>query len=62
MEIDVARRMKYDDTTKGKEFHVDMIQTLNGDKSLEFLRWRQNNDGSGYPSGDVVELNLNISL
>lgn len=56
VEIDVPRRMKYDDTTKGKELHIDIekgLQTLNGDKSLEFLRWRKNNDGSGYPDGDV---------
>lgn len=56
VEIDVPRRMKYDDTTKGKEFHVDIkkgVQTLNGDKALEYLRWRKNNDGSGYPGGDV---------
>lgn len=56
VEIDVPRRMKYDDTTKGKEFHVDLypgVQTLDGDKAIQFLRWRKNNDGSGYPEGDV---------
>lgn len=56
VEIDVPRRMKYDDTTPGKEFHVDInkgLQTLDGDKSLEFLRWRKNNDNTGYPDGDV---------
>lgn len=56
VEIDVPRRMKYDDPTYGKEFHVDIKkgpQTLNGDKALEFLRWRKNNDGSGYRDGDV---------
>lgn len=56
VEIDVPRRMKYDDTTKGKEFHVDLqpgIQTLDGDQAIQFLRWRKNNDGSGYPEGDV---------
>lgn len=56
IEIDVPRRMKYDDPHYGKEFHIDLqkgLQTLNGDKSLEFLRWRQNNDGTGYPDGDV---------
>ncbi len=56
VEIDVPRRMKYDDTTKGKEFHVNLqagLQTLDGDQSIQFLRWRKNNDGSGYPEGDV---------
>ncbi len=54
--IDVPRRMKYDDRTKGKEFHVDLYpgpQTLDGDKAIQFLRWRKNNDGTGYPGGDV---------
>lgn len=56
VEIDVPRRMKYDDTTRGKELHINIdkgIQILDGDKSLQFLRWRKNNDGSGYPDGDV---------
>lgn len=56
VEIDVPRRMKYDDTHKGKEFHVDLhpgIQTLDGDQAIQFLRWRKNNDGSQYPEGDV---------
>lgn len=56
VEIDVPRRMKYDDTTKGKEFHVDLeegLQSLDGDQSLQFLRWRKNNDNTGYAEGDV---------
>ncbi|NLY47028.1 MAG: LCP family protein [Tissierella sp.] len=56
VDIDVPRRMKYDDTTKGKEFHVDLqpgLQTLDGDQSIQFLRWRKNNDGTQYPDADV---------
>lgn len=56
VDIDVPRRMKYDDSTKGKEFHVDLQkgpQTLNGDQAIQFLRWRKNNNGVGYPEGDV---------
>lgn len=56
VEIHVPRRMVYDDTTAGKEFHVDLqegLQTLNGEQSIQFLRWRKNNDGTGYPDGDV---------
>lgn len=56
VEIDVPRRMKYDDTTKGKEFHVDLypgLQTLDGDQSIQFLRWRKNNDNTQYPDADV---------
>lgn len=56
VEIDVPRRMKYDDTTAGKELHIDLeegVQTLDGDQALGFLRWRKNNDGSGYAEGDI---------
>lgn len=56
VDIDVPRRMKYDDTTKRMEFHVDLQkgpQTLDGNKAIQFLRWRKNNDGTGYPEGDV---------
>lgn len=56
VKIYVPRDMKYDDTTEGKEFHVDLKegeQTLNGDQAIQFLRWRKNNDGTGYPQGDV---------
>lgn len=56
VEFDVPRRMKYDDTTKGKEFHVDLqkgLQTLDGDQSIQLLRWRKNNDGTQYPDADV---------
>lgn len=56
VEIDVPRRMKYDDTTKGKEFHVDLqkgLQTLDGDQAIQFLRWRKNNDNTQYPDADV---------
>lgn len=48
VEIDVPRRMKYDDPTHGKELHINIdrgIQTLNGDKSLEYLRFRSYQDG-----------------
>ncbi len=56
VEVDVPRRMKYDDPTPGKELHIDIekgVQVLDGEKSLQFLRWRKNNDGTGYADGDV---------
>ncbi|HZJ98889.1 MAG TPA: LCP family protein [Tissierellaceae bacterium] len=56
VEFDIPRRMKYDDTTKGQEFHVDLqpgLQILDGDQSIQLLRWRKNNDGTQYPDADV---------
>lgn len=48
VEIDVPRRMVYNDTTKGMEFHVDLqpgLQVLDGDKAIQFLRFRRYEDG-----------------
>lgn len=50
VEIDVPTRMRYNDPTRGKELYINIdkgTQTLNGDKSLEFLRFRS------YPDGDI---------
>lgn len=56
VDIYVPFDMVYADPTPGKEFFIDLKegqQTLNGDEALQFLRWRKNNDGSGYPEGDL---------
>ncbi len=60
VDIYVPFDMIYEDTTAGKEFFVDLKegqQTLNGNQAIQFLRWRKNNDGSGYPEGDVGRIN-----
>lgn len=49
VDIDVKRNMYYVDRTVGKELFIDIKkgqQVLNGDKALEFLRFRS------YPDGD----------
>ena len=56
VEIDVPRRMKYDDPTANPPLHIDLkkgVQTLYGQEAHDFLRWRKNNDGTGYPEGDI---------
>lgn len=43
--------MNYDDTTPGKELHIhysEGMKHLNGRQALEVVRFRHNNDGSGY--------------
>lgn len=48
--LDIPRDMKYTDTTKGSELYVDFKkgpQTLDGQKALEYLRFRS------YPEGDL---------
>lgn len=56
VDIDVPRRMKYDDPTAKPPLHINIkkgLQTLDGKNAHDFLRWRKNNDGTGYPEGDV---------
>ncbi len=56
VEVYVPMDMKYDDVWDEPPLHIDIekgLQTLNGEKSVEFLRFRKNNDGTGYPDGDL---------
>lgn len=56
VEVDIPRRMKYDDPYSDPPLHIDLMagkQVLNGDKAMQFLRWRKNNDGSGGAEGDL---------
>lgn len=54
IEIDVPIRMKYDDPTQN--LHIDLkkgVQVLNGVQAEHFVRFRKNNDGTGYAMGDL---------
>lgn len=54
--IDVPRNMKYDDPTAEPPLHIDIKkgqQILNGKNAHDFLRWRKNNNNTGYPEGDI---------
>lgn len=56
VEIDVPRRMYYSRPNQNPPLYIDLqpgLQTLDGEESLQFLRWRQNQDGSGYAEGDI---------
>lgn len=56
IEIDVPRRMYYQDPSVNPPLNIDLepgVQILNGKQSHDFLRWRQNNNGTGYTEGDV---------
>lgn len=55
--INVEIDMKYDDNEQ--DLHIDIkkgYQVLNGEKAEQFIRFRKNNDGSGYPLGDVQRI------
>ena len=50
VEFNVPINMKYDDTSQ--KLHINLkagMQTLNGDKAEQLLRFRKNNNGTTYP-------------
>ena len=52
--FDVPIDMNYDDPTQDLHIHFSSgMQYLSGRDALKVVRWRQNNDGSGYPNGDI---------
>lgn len=56
VDIDVPRNMKYDDPYAKPPLHINIKkgqQILGGKQAHDFLRWRHNNDGTGYPEGDI---------
>jgi LCP family protein required for cell wall assembly len=52
--VDIPQVMDYDDPTQNLHIHFQPgRQKLDGEQALEFVRWRNNNDGTGYPDGDL---------
>lgn len=55
VEMKITRNMKYDD--KGQNLHINFKKGetvhLDGKKAEEFFRWRKNNDGTGFATGDI---------
>ena len=46
--------MNYHDKSQGLSIELkEGLQHLNGKQTVEFLRWRHNDDGTGYEDGDV---------
>ncbi|AFS79388.1 cell envelope transcriptional attenuator family protein [Gottschalkia acidurici 9a] len=56
VEVDVPINMEYDDPRDKPPLKIRISkgrQKLNGKKAMEFLRFRENNDGTGYLDGDL---------
>ena len=56
---DVPRPMRYDDAQQ--DLHIDLspgFQRLNGAQSEQLVRFRQNNNGTGYADGDLGRIEL----
>ena len=52
--FDVPRNMSYDDPTQDLHIHINKgYQLLDGEQAMKVIRWRQNNDGTGYVTGDI---------
>lgn len=52
--VDVPINMNYDDPYQNLYIHLKKgTQTLTGKQAEQLVRFRKNNDGSGYPNGDV---------
>lgn len=50
IEFDVPIKMDYDDPTQDLHIHLEKgVQTINGDKAEQLLRFRHNNNGTSYP-------------
>lgn len=67
VQVNVPFHMKYDDTTPGKELHVDIpagLQTIDGSNVMGFLRFRKTNPSyekqgyHGYPGGDIQRIQV----
>jgi len=54
VEVDIPFKMDYDDPAQDLHIHFEPgRQVLNGQQALEYVRWRHNNDGTGYPDEDL---------
>lgn len=52
--VDVPMNMNYDDPAQNLHIHIKKgTQRLDGKDAEGFVRFRKNNDGSGYPGGDI---------
>jgi len=57
IEVDIPFAMKYDDPYCDPPLHINLKpgkQVLNGDKAIQFLRWRKNN--TGIQQGDIQRI------
>lgn len=56
VKVNIPINMDYDDPLAKPELHIHLskgVKELKGKESIQFLRFRKNNDGTGYPDGDL---------
>lgn len=57
IEVDIPQRMLYDDPYADPPLHINLqagTQVLDGERAIQFLRWRKNNDGE--QQGDLQRI------
>lgn len=59
IEFDVPQDMDYDDPTQDLAIHLKAgLQTLDGDKAEQLVRYRKDNYGGGYINGDLGRIEM----
>ena len=54
VDFEIPVLMDYDDPEQDLHIHFDPgLRHLDGAKALQVVRWRQNNDGTGYATADI---------
>lgn len=54
VDFEIPLDMDYDDPYQDLHIHFSAgMRHLSGEEALKVVRWRQNNDGSGYPTADI---------
>lgn len=56
VQVNIPMDMNYDDPYDNPPLHIHFkkgTQVLNGEKAIQFLRYRKGNGGGGYPEGDL---------
>lgn len=57
VDFEVPINMNYDDPVQDFHIHLNAgMQHLDGDKAEQFVRFRMNNDGTGYAMGDIERM------
>jgi LCP family protein required for cell wall assembly len=56
VKVNIPFDMNYDDPYDDPPLHIHLkkgVHELSGKEAIQFLRFRKNNDGTGYPDGDI---------
>ncbi len=59
IEFNVPKRLTYRDLEQGFDVKIEAgMQSFDGDKAEQLIRWRKDNEGNGYPDGDIGRIKV----